>query len=348
MDATARSRRRASWALVGVALALAASTVLYRWLVGQQLEQTSALFIGVPTALAIFTALLPPAKNAYSVTLRTMTLALLLSGIVLGEGFVCILFAAPLFYLVGLIVTGAVLAVRRGRRRRPQVLGCLALAPLVLSVVEGTHPRLSMERSERVTAERIVAAPVGAVEAALAGVADFDRLPLALRIGFPRPVRSEGSGLAVGDRRTVYFAGGEGPPGELVVEVRERGLGRVVFGFPRDRSHIAHWLRWRRAEVSWRAVGGGEGDRTRVRWTLHYERRLDPAWYFGPIERGFVRLTAGHLIEVFAQSAGPEAPRAQRGGVKRSRAKSHSPGQGVRFPPPPGGRTWARSDQDAD
>jgi hypothetical protein len=57
-----------------------------------------------------------------------------------------------------------------------------------------------------------------------------------------------------------------------------------------------HWLSWRSAEVRWRAVPGG----TEVRWTLRYRRRLDPAWYFAPLERYGVRLAAGYLIETLA------------------------------------------------
>ena len=57
------------------------------------------------------------------------------------------------------------------------------------------------------------------------------------------------------------------------------------------------WLSWRRAEVSWREVAPG---RTEVTWTLHYWRRLDPSWYFGPLERYGVGLAAGYLIETLA------------------------------------------------
>jgi hypothetical protein len=37
-----------------------------------------------------------------------------------------------------------------------------------------------------------------------------------------------------------------------------------------------------------------------VTWTLRYRRRLDPAWYFVPLERYGARLAAGYLIETLA------------------------------------------------
>jgi hypothetical protein len=68
-----------------------------------------------------------------------------------------------------------------------------------------------------------------------------------------------------------------------------------------DTSKIAHWLDWRQAEVRWTAV---RPNRTRVRWTVRYTRRLDPAWYFGPWERYAVRLAAGYLVENVATPGG--------------------------------------------
>jgi hypothetical protein len=250
--------------------------------------------------LAIFVALLPPPDSVYGVTLKATTLALLMSGIVLGEGFACVVFSAPLFYLVALVVTAIVVWIRKSRDRRTQVLGCVALAPLVLASVEGTHPSLSFPRHEAVTAERLVEVPAASVRASLAATPSFERVPWVLRIGFPQPVAAEGEGLAVGDRRAVHFAGGEGAPGTLEVEVRDVGPDHVVFGFPEDGSHIAHWLRWQSAELRWQAEDEG---RTRVRFTLRYERLLDPAWYFGPIERVFVERTADYLIEALAEAS---------------------------------------------
>jgi hypothetical protein len=70
-----------------------------------------------------------------------------------------------------------------------------------------------------------------------------------------------------------------------------------VFSPIADDSYITHWLSWRSAEVQWAEMAPGQ---TRVTWTLRYQRRLDPAWYFAPLERYGVRLAAGYLIETLA------------------------------------------------
>ena len=60
---------------------------------------------------------------------------------------------------------------------------------------------------------------------------------------------------------------------------------------------MTHYLAWRGSTVRWTPVSARE---TRVEWTLHYRRSLDPAWYFGPIERFAVTLAAGYLIDSVA------------------------------------------------
>ena len=286
---TRTTEQRARAALIGGIVALALGSALYRALAMGGLEQSAALFIGLPAFLAVVVALLPRPRSYTGVMLKVITLMLLLSGVLLAEGFICIVMAAPLFYAVG-IFAGAVLDLTRKRSATTRVL---ALTWLLLPSLEGVHPALSFPRAESVTVQRTLSASPGTIAAALAAPPRLTApLPLFLRLGFPLPVRALGSGLAVGDRRVIGFAGGEGEPGMLVMEVWDAAPGRVVFGVIEDTSHIAHWLTWRSAEVTWQDDGAGG---TAVTWTLHYERALDPALWFAPMERHAVGLAAGYL-----------------------------------------------------
>ncbi|MFT5684259.1 MAG: hypothetical protein ACI8RZ_005200, partial [Myxococcota bacterium] len=118
-------------------------------------------------------------------------------------------------------------------------------------------------------------------------------LPVPLRAGFPLPVSALGKGLDVGDRRLIHFAGGEGEPGALMMEVWSVEPGRVVFGCVEDTSHIEHWLHWKSAEVTWTS----EGEQTRVDWTMRYDRALAPAFWFAPTERLAVKIATGYLMD---------------------------------------------------
>lgn len=292
-----REATRARWTLASIIIALAAGSIVYRLLVNNHLEQTSALFIGLPAILAILVAHTSKAKSATGMIIKAMTLALLMSGILLGEGFICIVMAAPIFYLVAFIV-GSIMdsAKRRGEENR-RTLGLMMLPFLLLSM-EGVHEKLSFPRAETVVAEGIVEGNAAAVEQALSQPPHFDKpLPAYLRLGFPRPVAASGAGLDVGDWRRVRFAGGEGKPGDLVLEVVAHGRASVRFRVVSDESHISHWLNWREAEVCWTKI---DERHTSVRWSLRYDRRLDPAWYFAPWERYAARKAASYLIDAAA------------------------------------------------
>jgi hypothetical protein len=285
---------RAQWGLASLIAVLAVGKLTYHWLYAQRLEQTAALFVGLPAFLAIILALTPQARSAVGMILRGLTIAILLSGVLLGEGFICILMAAPLFYLVGIAVGLVVDSARRRRDAGGSRIVGLLLLPLLLSGLEGTHPRLSFSRPESVTVEKTLAAAATSVESSLAAAPSFSApLPWFFTLGFPRPVGAWGSGLEIGDRRIVHFAAGRGLPGVLLLEVAGTSPGRVRFRILSDRTPIAHWLRWREAVIEWQSLGP---EQTQVRWTLRYDRLLDPAWYFGPWERFGAGLAAEYLI----------------------------------------------------
>ena len=288
------------WKLAGLIIALAVGMVLYGLLGGGGLSQTSALFIGLPAAIAVtLTLLLPHAKTVTGMILVGMTIALFASGIFLREGLICVLMAAPIFYLVGLIIGKVIDGIRRGSGERSKSrLQGLIILPFLLMSLEGTHDSLSFPREETVVVEKVVPASPTDVEATLGQVPNLDQeLPLFLRLGFPSPIASSGSGLNPGDQRVVRFASWRRAAGDSTFEIADRSANRVSFRAVSDHSDIAHWLEWKEAEVQWTGQDSGH---TLVKLTLRYQRRLDPAWYFGPLERYAVSLTAGYLIDAMA------------------------------------------------
>jgi len=295
MPSTAEQPTPAQWALSFVIFWLAAAVAVYRFDQEGHLDQTAALFIGLPTVLAIGLTLTPKAKSATGMAVKGLTIGLVLSAILLGEGVICILMAAPLFYGIALVIGVIVDAARaRARKTNQGKLYSILLLPLALMSLEGVTPITSFPAAGTATVTQTVAATPAGVEAALAAAPLFDRTPPAfLGLGFPRPLAADGSGLAVGDRRTIRFSGRNGTRAALVLEVVQSEPGHVRFQARTDQTAIARWLGWRDADVTWHSTGA---DRTRVTWTLHYVRRLSPAWYFGPFEQYAATLSAGYLI----------------------------------------------------
>jgi hypothetical protein len=306
MDDEVQKQRRkiepAQWWLIALIVASSGGSLLYLLLFNIHLWQSGAMFIGVPAFIAIVLALAPKAKTATGGVVKGITLALLIVAPMLGEGYVCILMASPLFYLVGILIGWAL---DRGRDRRKTTLSCVVLLLLPMCL-EGVVPQLTVNRAQRVEVTKVVDASGDAVEAALSRSLKVDTvLPAFLRIGFPRPLVAYGEGLSVGSMRTIHFAGAEGdPPGDLVMRVSERRPGFVRFETVSDGSKLTQWLRWDSSEVEWRCIDAGH---TEVRWRVNFERQLDPAWYFTPWEREAVREAAGYLIEANAVPVGGAA-----------------------------------------
>lgn len=303
------------WALITITLALAVGAIAYHLMHGSSLHQSVVFFIGVPAVLAVILSLTPKAKSATGMIVKGITLALLLSGIVFAEGFVCVLMAAPLFYLIGIAIGYPIDRVRRRRQSEGKVYSIVGVGLLLLSV-EGAVPGTSFPKHETIRVTRSIDASVGEVRQALASTPDFDKpLPFYLKLGFPRPVRATGKGLEVGDHRTIFF-GNESPMepmgqshhlsatggtrdggGLLELEIVRSSANSVVFEPVSDTTAFTHWIGWGRSIVSWREV---DAETTEVTWTFHYERRLSPSWYFGPWQRYATTKAVGYLIDTIA------------------------------------------------
>ncbi|HEX6747728.1 MAG TPA: hypothetical protein VF092_10595 [Longimicrobium sp.] len=286
--------------LLGLIAGATVASVAFRLMIYTNTQHTALVFVGIPALLAVAVAYTGEPRSATGTVLRATTLALLIAAIVMGEATVCLIMAAPIIYLVAILVgvSSDRAAKRRQREGRAGFASFPALVLLAAAVpaMEGVVPRFEFPREAAVTVTRVVSAAPDEVEYALAGPMRFDRpLPAFLRLGFPTPAATEGAGLRVGDRRSVVLAHGH-HPGALVMAVRAAEPGRALFVPVSDDSYVTHWLAWRSAEVRWRGVAGG----TEVRWTLRYRRRLDPAWYFGPLERYGVGVAAGYLVDALA------------------------------------------------
>jgi hypothetical protein len=299
MVSSARERM-ARLTVVAIVVTLVVVSIAYRVLVVNHLEHTSLVFIGLP-ALAAITLLHTRPRTAIGTVNKVIAILLCLSGILFGEGLICIIMAAPIFFLVGTVI-GWVINKLTGRRTPddPQSgswRGVVSLVVVPLSL-EGVVPSLAFDREEQVTVSRTVEATPEDVRLTIASVPSFDRQrPRFFRLGFPTPMHTSGAGLRVGDERRVMFSHGEHHSGALVMRVAATDSASALFTVVTDSSYITHWLSWEESDVRWERADAG---RTRVTWSLRYRRRLDPAWYFAPLERYGVGLAAAYLIETLA------------------------------------------------
>ena len=314
--------------LVGFIIAVAVAGAAYRFVYSTGLQRTAALYVGVPAILAICLALFPASRSATATLLKGATLALLIAGIILPEGLLCLLFAAPTVIGVAVLV-GVVIDAGRDRKRRQGPTLMMVALPLLVMSAEGVVGS-PFDSRDAATATVEVTAPPEAVAAALARPPRFTaELPFFLTLGFNRPVGATGAGIAVGDRRVIDFAGGThddhplrliGLTGERSVDhhapmhltVVESRPGRVVFTVDRDDTMLSRWVDLDRAVVTWAATGTGT---TRVSWTLEYERLLSPTAYFAALQRYGMDRAAGYLLDAVIVEPRCMTPEAIRTGA---------------------------------
>lgn len=300
-------RERLTAFLIVLALGVLAAGVYA--LTARRFDHTAALYVGLPILLALGISLLPRSTSVTSGSLKWLTILLLLAMPVLREGYICVIFAAPILYIVTALIGALVDWQLRRRASRGRIEASVLLALFVLMAFEGIHPMMTFERRADVTRERVIPASVEEVRAQLARPFVIEHpLPWFVRI-FPPPVEMTGSGLAAGDTRAfrfiyhrwVYWNPREGWARFVIERPNEN---HVRYRPVSDESFIGDYVRWQFADLKLEPVDAGH---TRVTLHIAYHRMLDPAWYFGPLEH----LSVGQAADVFLDN-GATPPAARR------------------------------------
>lgn len=294
---------RNSRILLSLVVVTVVGSLLYRFLRVGHLEQSSLMFIGLPTFLAFVLATVPAGKSVTGRILKGTTFFLLLLGILAVEGVICIAMAAPLFWLVGIIIGLSCDSYRKRRSKRSQQLRCSVLIVLGVMSLEGVTDWLSFDREESVTRALVTDLSREEVLEAMSRGPELVGItpPAFLTLGFPQVQEIEGGGVDIGSEWRIHFAGGEGLPGDLTAELVERDNTSLRYECTGDTSHIAHWLDWKSA--TWTIEETETGGST-VKLEIEYVRLLDPAWYFKPLERYAVGEAAEFFLEQTFSTSG--------------------------------------------
>ncbi|MBM6402832.1 hypothetical protein JQN72_01050 [Phycicoccus sp. CSK15P-2] len=237
---------------------------------------SALLFVGVPCLLAFLVGTVR-GRGGWGSLFQTLTVVLLLASALLQEAAVCVLLAAPFVYGVAALVYGIVVA-----QRRPT--GSFALAPVLLVVlVEGVLPGTRIHPEQSSAAERVVATDCATFESALLRGPridpEADRGALLRVFPYPTPTAASGRGLEVGDGWELTVAGGT-----VRTRVVERASGHLRFAVVDDTSRLGRWVGVRAGSLDWQE----SGDRCTATMQVDYERRLDPALWFGPVSDVFM------------------------------------------------------------
>jgi hypothetical protein len=263
---------------------------LYLLLVLTRVSASALLFLLLPFFSSMLVANLVSRREH---VMSTCMLSMLFNGIAsflfLGEGFLCVMMASPLF--MGMTWLGACLA--RSARfgldtpQNPRRWTIMLVTGALFGYAAWDARVLALGAPERsVSNSYEIAAPREAVWRALS----LDRTPTtplpAWLFALPVPERyafaeqGEGAIRYVDYGAPVHGDDADRPRGRMVFRVAEWDPGcRAVFVCTRNETRIGGWLELIETSVEL-DVAAGDPARTRVTLTTRYRRKLGPALYY--------------------------------------------------------------------
>jgi len=278
--------------LYGIVIVLVIANFAFRLLNEIRIEQTSILFVGIPaliTLLVIKYSTTP--KSAASVVFTTVTIFLLFASILLGEGMVCIIIMAPIFYLVAGII---VLIINLLKKKDKNKLNTYILIPVLFVLAQGYEINSTPELLQVKTEMNIQGHQN--INNFNKTPDFFKKYPNFFKIGFPEPISIEGYGVNIGDYRKIHFKSQTKGIGILHLEVKEETENSITFKVVADNTHIQHWLSWKLIKV---AIKHNKNNTSTITWNTFFTCHLGPSWYFNSIEKYGVKVMNEHLINSY-------------------------------------------------
>ncbi len=293
-----RPPQKRSQYLFAILLATVIGSVAMRLLNHTAMDRSSLLYIGIPTVIALGMCFIPKARSVTGSIMVGITFYLLIIMIIGIEGWICILIASPLFYLVGGILGLTIDKVRNQREKASKQINMHLsfTALIILSAIEGTHKLTSFDRQEELSITRTTSLTIREVKEALRipPQVDPEKFPLLFKLGFPAPEEFTAGGNQIGDQWILPYDLGKEEKRNLIVEIFESSEQHLKLFTVQDQTPLGNWLRWDEIHWDWHTDTTGQ---TKITLTLHYQRQLDPAWYFKPLQRYAVRKAGDYLID---------------------------------------------------
>lgn len=286
--------------LITVASFLVRGVLLSDWL-----KTTSVLYIAVPfvVGVLIYIFVPQPAGLSYGTRLwrhmRSALIIMLSTSFLLFEGFLCVLMFLPIYFLFAMIGIAVFPPTRREKTDAggtPEQLGNIfrmSAIPLLIFFLSLDGIR-GMEPSRHTEVSRTALLPLTPAQIQ-ANIIDHDYPDegrSAFLKAFPRPVFVEAKALHVGARHTGHWEyrrwgvpGLNVHKGTSVLEFTDVSKTRLRAQIIHDDSYISHYMRFKTWQLDLTPRPDGTTEAT---LTVTYDRKLAPAWYFGPMQRKVV------------------------------------------------------------
>ena len=258
-------------------------TLFYRGTEHFGMMQTYAMFVGIPLVIGVLVAYMTQPKSGLGTTLKVVTILLCVVSALLGEGTICILMAAPLFYAfaaVGYYLVEAVMRrVRPNRRGGPLAV---LIVPFAMAMLTSDRNHIDNPATNTVVDEIFVAAPPDRIMQTIEhSNLVAHKFPVFLNLGFPLPKRMERDPNGI--TRLVFDPRSEPWPGPNTILSRQTVDSvrhTITYDILEDSTKLARWLTFRRTGFEIVPCPGG----SLLRQRTVYEQRMQPGFYWNTVE----------------------------------------------------------------
>lgn len=293
--------------LIYLLFVIAASSILVRILMEYHFHRSALLYVGGPFLLSLLVLIgrrrdVMPAswKKRYWNIFRDATIVMLATSVVLFEGFLCVAFFMPIFYLFLLMAFIVEYAWRRRHDNKINKVSAYLLPAIVMAMaMEGAAPGFHFQRTNTVSASKVVDLSVAQIMNNLEKPIEFSGSPGGLLALFPSPYYVKAGSLEAGDIHEIYYRYHRWfitntHEGSARLKIAEVGNDYVRTEFLSDNSYLSSYIELKGTHIKLNAM---DEDTTEIVLSVEYERTLDPAWYFHPITRHGVRQMGAYLID---------------------------------------------------
>ncbi|WP_444995233.1 hypothetical protein [Aliikangiella sp. IMCC44359] len=281
------------------------TSLIIRLLMHYQFDKSALLYVGIPMTIAatlLWVAPHAPKKDWKRGYLRLVIWSLVImlgSSAILFEGFLCIVMFMPIYFGVILIVfIFHYLAIRYKNRKSSQLFSHVLPLLLFISAFEGVTPEFSGNRDSQVTVSKIINGNIDAIKMKLIQPMDLQKDREWFLALFPMPYQVDAGSLNEGDIHKIYYTYHRWfitntHSGSASLKIEKVKKNEIKTQFINDTSYLSNYLKLRGTKLQFIPVNEQQ---TRVTLTIYYERLLDPAWYFEPLQEYGVTKGAEFLL----------------------------------------------------
>lgn len=290
--------------LLGIAIV---STIATWAMVFSPYRDTSLFYIAMPFLISFaiyWTASKPAAakfaRQTFGRHMLEAAAIFFLIALFMFEGFICVLFSAPIYFAAASLGYMASYSVSGAKYRKRNRFNSYALPVIaVILSLEGVSAATTLDRENKVTYTTTVDASIDDLKANMAKPITFDQPRQWFISLFPSPVRVEAGSLNVGDIHNISFVYKRWfftniQTGDMRLRIDSVDDDSVETTIVENTSYLASYMMIEGTRVQFRELGSG---RTNISLTLFYKRKLDPVWYFGPLQRFAMSESARYLVE---------------------------------------------------